>query len=317
MKLDNPLKLNFDVSSSPLKDHEEVVTNGKERHSTEGRGHENTLTVNCEKLALDLENRLNELLDQLQSRFDKGLLNACIQIEKSIGLQNYLSVGDLPLSYHGWSISPDLAVFLVEKIEEKHYDFIIEFGSGTSTCLMGKALLNKINKNFPYSERADSSADHDHPKAKTLKKILCFEHKEMCFDKTSYLVKHHCLEEVVDLVFAPLVDYDYDGQEYLYYDCDAKLLELANSLGSRGGNILVLVDGPPGATGPLARFPALIKILEHMPNCRFDIVLDDYNRHEEKKIVSKWRQELRAKAVKFSEEELSLEKGAVLISIKQ
>ena len=53
---------------------------------------------------------------------------------------NYLRTGDVLGDFHGWPISPDIGLFLLEKMREQQYDLIIECGSGTATALFAKAL---------------------------------------------------------------------------------------------------------------------------------------------------------------------------------
>lgn len=275
----------------------------------------------------DLEAKLNALSGTITSHIDKKLLNTAKQIEGSMGLQQYLSSGELPLNYHGWPISPDLGIYLAEKIETQNFDLIIEFGSGTSTSLFAKTVMNKIwrsqssgrkqallerggeesyAKNLAFVE----PAEEDLPK-----RVVTFEHKKEFYEKTANLLRQGGLEKVVDLVHAPLVDYEYKGESFLYYACDEKLSDLAKMFGGRKANILVLVDGPPGATGPLARFPALPKLLNALPLCRFDVILDDYNRREEKDVANKWLEMLKNRGVSYTEEKISLEKGAVCLTV--
>ncbi|WP_024460063.1 hypothetical protein [Marinimicrobium sp. LS-A18] len=275
----------------------------------------------------DLEAKLNALSGTITNHIDKKLLNTTKQIEGSMGLQQYLSSGELPLNYHGWPISPDLGLYLAEKIETQNFDLIIEFGSGTSTSLFAKTVMNKVWRS-QSSGRKQALLERGHEEGYTKdlafvepaeedlpKRVVTFEHKKEYYDKTANLLKQGGLGKVVDLVHAPLVDYEYKGESFLYYACDEKLSDLAKMLGGRRANILVLVDGPPGATGPLARFPALPKLLNALPLCRFDVILDDYNRKEEKDVANKWLEMLKSRGVSYSEERISLEKGAVCITV--
>src|SRR5699024_11977254 len=52
---------------------------------------------------------------------------------------------------------------------------------------------------------------------------------------------------------------------------------------------LVVVDGPPQATGELARYPALPTLAEHLaPEAR--ILFDDANRPDETRALEAWRE---------------------------
>ena len=53
---------------------------------------------------------------------------------------------------------------------------------------------------------------------------------------------------------------------------------------------LVFVDGPPGTTGPLARYPALPVLRDRCaPGARF--ILDDAARPDERTIINRWTRE--------------------------
>lgn len=295
------------------------------------------LATNTEKLAeqqttntkLDeLEKKIASLGSNLTSHLDKKLTNTAKQIEDTLGLQNYLSTGELPLSYHGWPISPDLALYLTERLETQNYDLVIEFGSGTSTVLFAKVLMKKMlrhqtpeglkriagNRNpeetHTWAQSAELPNNSDLPK-----RVLTFEHNEHYHEQTGAMLRQAGLEQVVDLVHAPLVDYSYQGDDYLYYDCDKALAKIAEIYEGRKPKILVLVDGPPGATGPNARFPALPKLINILSKARFDIVMDDYARQEEKNIFDNWKEILSKRGVAFSEKTLNFEKGACVLKV--
>ncbi|MGM0768000.1 MAG: hypothetical protein ACQEV6_08245 [Pseudomonadota bacterium] len=275
-----------------------------------------------------LEEKLSGFGNSFNNQLDKKLINAAKQIENTLGLQSYLSTGELPLSYHGWPISPDLALYLTEKLETENYDLVIEFGSGTSTVLFAKVMMKKMlrqrvagsqkrlsnqksnSQNQEWIEEALLPDSADLPK-----RVLTFEHNKDYHEQTAGMLRQAGLDQVVNLVFAPLVDYNYQGENYLYYDCDKELRKVAELYQGREPRILVLVDGPPGATGPNARFPALPKLLNYLSTATFEVILDDYNRKEEKAIAEKWIELIKKRSASYTETKIPLEKGAVSISI--
>ncbi len=46
-----------------------------------------------------------------------------------------------------------------------------------------------------------------------------------------------------------------------------------------------MVDGPPRETGPNARFPALLHLLNMLPKAIFHRAIDEYRQDEEKKVL--------------------------------
>ncbi|QKX18086.1 hypothetical protein [Microbulbifer sp. YPW1] len=253
------------------------------------------------KHELDVRNsdvaKLVNQYDILTKEVRSGIENAVKQVEAYVAVQNYFADDCLPLSYHGWPISSDIAVNLIGKIEENKYDLIIEFGSGTSTVLFARILSR-------FSERTQD-------RCRNFKNnIVTFEHHETYYSKTLSGLKSEGLEQFVDLVYAPLELQEIGGESYSYYSCRESLDELSKRYRERRLSILVLVDGPPGATGPNARFPALPLLLEYLGGHNLDIVLDDYARKQEKQVVSMWKNYLSNNDIRYIEEEFQCEKGA-------
>ena len=104
-----------------------------------------------------------------------------------------------------------------------------------------------------------------------------------------------------------------DGREFQYYDCEALLREWAERHHIAGKRVLAFVDGPPGATGRHARFPALPILMSALKGATVDVLLDDYGRDEEKQIVDMWCTDLRAAGIEPSLKVVDLEKQAALL----
>jgi len=245
------------------------------------------------------EGQLNTVKKSVVDQLTKSTANVSKQLESYIALQNYLVHGTKPLNYHGWPISPDIALFLIEQIEQNNYDLIIEFGSGTSTALFANVIKHKKKKS----------------KNSRLKKVVTFEHNEEYYEKTKALLEQHAVAKYADLVLAPLVEYTYKESEFMYYDCAEKFEELATL--KNIDKILVLVDGPPGATCPLARFPVLPHLLKALKNKQIHLALDDYNRDEEKQTAEKWEEILYRQSIKFHSENIASEKGLYFCQINE
>lgn len=261
---------------------------------------------------------LAELRKKLDWRMDKGFNNSIKQVESFIGVQNYLETGQLSMEYHGWPISSDVALFLLGKIEANNYDLIIEFGSGTSTKLFAQAMSNRTTKTLVSSNDKKRIGKESHNNMDEVveysydlpQRVLTFEHNKKYYLKTRESLVHAGLDDVVNLVHAPLVDYKCDGGDYLYYDCDKALQHIADIYQGRTAKILVLIDGPPAATGPLARLPAISKLLNTLAAHQLDLVLDDYIRSEEKEIAKVWKKTMEARFINYEEELVPCEKGA-------
>ena len=236
----------------------------------------------------------------LEFKLKKELENSTRQIEAYISLQNFLTNGGLDPGMHGWPISPDLGVYLVNLIYQNEYDLVIEYGSGTSTLIIAKALSNISTRK----------------KRKIPAMLVSFEHLDVYFSKTKDLIGKSAVSEYVDLKLAPLENYKTeDGKDYLFYSLQSTLLNIQERIGLRKLKVLVLVDGPPGATGPNARYPALPIVLSYFPDSVIHFVLDDYNRHDEKEIANSWVEFLKKTDFNYKLTEIKLEKDACLLEV--
>ena len=93
-----------------------------------------------------------EQLTNIKDYIAKKSVTTAQEVESFINIINYLNYYNKPLSFHGWPISPDIAKYLLEKIEENNYDLIIELGSGTSTILFAEAMKIRETNNKKISK---------------------------------------------------------------------------------------------------------------------------------------------------------------------
>ncbi|AEI35693.1 coiled-coil domain-containing protein [Francisella salina] len=258
----------------------------------------------------ELEAMQSNLLDVNKKVFDRSELNEELKaslnrnnqqifnnIQSFINLQNYFIHGSTPMSFYGFPISPDVGLFLIERLQYDKYDLIIEFGSGTSTILFSKILREQQKRvsNFP--------------------KVISFDHNEYYYKRTLSNLKSEGLESYVDLVYAPLSKYSYEGNSYMYYNCGDILNTIAMDM-VKYKKVLVLVDGPPQSTGKNARFPALPYLYNHLRKCHVDLMLDDFNRPEENSVAKMWRAFLDAKKIEYSSEEKKFERGMYILKFQ-
>lgn len=222
------------------------------------------------------------------------------QLEASLSIQNYLITGELMPKLGKWAVSIDFALYLINLIESKKYNIVIEFGSGTSTLLIAKA-LKKIYKN-----KGDSYQQ------------ITFEHLEKFFQETlENLKRKSLLDNAVKLMLSPLRTYNISKNEaYLYYsECSEVLEKLAKNIQLSQLKVLVVIDGPPSTTGRHARYPALPIVMKYFSGAEVDFLLDDYIRQDEQEVVNMWKKFLEKSDVEFQSEELDFEKRACLIHI--
>jgi predicted O-methyltransferase YrrM len=167
---------------------------------------------------------------------------------------------DLPLPrMRGWSASPDFLKELAEIILAAKPGVVVGLGSGVSTLVAGYC-LRRLGRGRIFS------LDHDPKHAAATRSTLAL----------------HDLQEVAAVVDAPLTTVHLGGTAWRWYDTAG--LSVTDPI-----DILV-VDGPPGTTQALARYPA-VPILSGRMHDGSIILADDAKRQDEKRIIAMWEKE--------------------------
>ena len=249
---------------------------------------------------------LKKTQSALHSAFKREIDNALQQSVAYTGLHDYFALGRLPVVTpwkRGWPASPDFMCWLVERIEQNDYDLILEFGSGMTTLYTAKTLAARI--------RRDAS--------RKVARVLSFEHQEEFCRKTRDLLAQGGCNEILDsveVVHVPLQPYTApDGTTYQYYACEEQLAALSAAYKSPASRILVTVDGPPGATGKNARYPAFPLVMRYLASAHIDFLLDDYFRDDERELAGAWQSACATAGLGISVTERACEKGAFLLSV--
>jgi hypothetical protein len=239
---------------------------------------------------------------QIEATIQKNTTNTIRQVQSFIGMQEYFATGVLPAfnsEAHSWPVSADFALCVMQRVVLEHYDLVIEFGSGMSTVVVAKTLALRAERE---------------PLAKT--HFVSFDHLDSYYQQTLGYLKQSGVESLVQLVLAPLEDWlATDGQAYPYYSCQKVLAQLAKQRAGVKKRILVIVDGPPAATGPHARYPAGPIVMQHFPNSQIDFLMDDYIRQDEKEVAKQWQHDVKAAGLSSAVRSYKFEKDACLITV--
>lgn len=158
----------------------------------------------------------------------------------------------------GWAMSPVGMKTLIDMCTQEGVTTILECGSGTSTILMALAVKR--------SGRSEI-------------RIVSLDHLQEFADSTRSQLDRVGLGDQVEVRLAPLEPTFVDEVEYPWYARSG--YEDLTDIN------LVIVDGPPRATGPMARFPAY-PILRELLSSPAYLILDDTRRGEERKIATEW-----------------------------
>lgn len=178
------------------------------------------------------------------------------RVEAHADLQEWIQPRVPMPALRGWAISPDVLHLAVEAIWRKRPEVIVECGSGSSSVWLGYA-VRRLG----------------------VGRVIALEHDERYLQISRDLVRAHGMDDVVEIRHAPLGPWSDGEQEYAWYS--TKAVEDLADIG------VLLVDGPPGATGPEARYPALPVLF---PRCSDEcmIVLDDTDRPDEHAVSDRW-----------------------------
>lgn len=158
----------------------------------------------------------------------------------------------------GWASSPELAAALVGIIRRRCPGRVVELGSGASTVVMAYALEQYGSGN-----------------------LISLDHDETYRQKTLGQLRAHGLR--ADVFHAPLRAVTVEGQEKTWYDLPA----------IEGPIDLLVVDGPPYETEPMARYPAVPALLDRLAEDAV-VVLDDAYRDDEAAALERWKTLLKA-----------------------
>lgn len=171
---------------------------------------------------------------------------------------------DLPLpATRGWAASPDFLLHLYQHIITHRPKTVVELGSGVSTVVAAAAL----------AANGDGGRLHS------------LDHEEAYAEATSKLVAQHGFPNVATVYHAPLAPWKPArptelGEEWQWYAVPraVKSLKVID---------LLVVDGPPEATGRSARYPAVPHFRTRLaPGCT--VLLDDARRPDEKATAEIW-----------------------------
>ena len=257
------------------------------------------LTSGFEKQIAELERVRKSVQGACKKEIDFALQQAVAYN----GLAQYFESGKLPEVTpwkRGWPASPDFILWQVELIEKNNYDLILEFGSGITSLYTAKTL----------------AAIYKNKKSEKLTKAVTFDHLEEFFLQTKDIISQAGLSDTIDIIHAPLKEYTApDGTAYQYYSCQETLAILSSQYRSSDLRLLVIVDGPPGATNKNARYPAFPVVMQYFAPAHIDFLLDDYIRGDEKESAGLWKAACATAGVEHTIFEKQMEKEAFLLRI--
>jgi predicted O-methyltransferase YrrM len=188
-----------------------------------------------------------------------------------------------PFPHQGFEVPGEMAAFLYHLIRRHRPKLILELGSGSSTVLLAA------------SARANGFG-----------RVISIEHDPGYRDRTAQFLRHTDLTDRVDLIEAPLVEQRFGDLALQWYDLAPLLRTLSEKID------FLFVDGPPGKTQPLSRYPALPVLAPYLSPQSL-ILVDDGRRDDEMRMVELWRE---LEGVSFDTETLAfLPRSPILLTL--
>jgi predicted O-methyltransferase YrrM len=197
------------------------------------------------------------------------------QLQALSGLERKLRMeGPLP-RMRGWAASPDFLLVVADEIERRKPDTVVECSSGTSTVVCAR-MLQLTGKGHVYS------LEHDIRYASATREML----------KTYRLSEWATvLDATLTVAHTPTPWYADDVIQRDVHNID-----------------MLVIDGPPEATAPLARYPALPRLAPRMANDAI-VIIDDATRNDEQQMLKRWLVEF----PEYSQQLVDCEKGCAIL----
>ena len=164
----------------------------------------------------------------------------------------------LPVT-RGFVATPDILRELASRIVEHRPQVVLETGTGASTIAIAASLKR-------------NGSGH----------LWSLEHLPRYADATRRLLDTYGLGAWVTVFDAPLVDTVLPAGTWPWYDISTLTLS--------GPIELLFVDGPPGDTAAMARYPA-VPVLRERLSPHAVVILDDATRRDERRSIERWQAE--------------------------
>lgn len=219
-----------------------------------------------------------EWVRNMEKSFEKNIEFQQRNTNALFSIFSYLDNMKAPLPLmQGYAADPELSLAIVNQIIELKPDHILDIGSGISTILSGYT-----TKKLGYGQ------------------VTTLEHNPDYYRLMLNQLKLHGLEQHVSLIHAPLKSYELDGKSWLWYDLEKVDKDIKFDL--------VIIDGPPGNTQDMARYPALPLLINRL-NPQALLIFDDAKRPAEKQIISIWIKEF----PNWQKKEINTLKGLIFL----
>jgi predicted O-methyltransferase YrrM len=205
------------------------------------------------------------------------------QTEALQGLYAELGLEKSLPSTRGWAASPDFLLELATHVRTAKPLMALECSSGVSTLVLARCMqLNGSGK------------------------VVSLEHDGLYADETRRQLQRHGLSDWAVVIDAPLTRHVLGGDIWPWY----ALAGLENDMPAGQPIDLLVIDGPPQAIRPLARYPAGPLLFGRL-RAGAAVFLDDAARPGEQAILARWKTEFPA----LRQSSRRCEKGCAVLTL--
>ncbi len=214
-------------------------------------------TRDVEALLTDEAERARKHRQSMRSRLRAMSRDSLTQNQALLQLHGQFAPNAPLPAVAGWAMEPTALVELVNLISRLRPQLVVECGSGTSTLWIAYAL------------RRNGSG-----------RVVALDHDAEYAAASNRVIAEHGLSDWAQVQHAPLAPTSTPRGDMPWYSAD---------LTGLAGIELLIVDGPPQATGELARYPALPVLADRLaPGAH--ILFDDADRPGEVAALDTWRE---------------------------
>jgi len=200
--------------------------------------------------------RVERKLRRVDSDISKRSDTIFRQMEALAGIYVELDLHKSLPTTRNWAASPDFLLQLVRHVLDANPKVMVECGSGTSTLVMARCA--QVN-----------GSGH----------VYSLEHQPQYAQTTRRHLARHGLSNWATVLDAPLRPHPIGGENWQWYPEEVLPREVAIDM--------LVIDGPPRKTGPLARYPAGPVLFPHLSS-KGTVFLDDAKRDGESATLKRW-----------------------------
>ncbi|UTD55543.1 hypothetical protein [Halomonas sp. MS1] len=241
-----------------------------------------------------LESKLESLfgeqrsyIQQTTNALGQHVTRSARQQRDEQALMNYLQHGQRPIST---TLAPGYAMALLEHYNANNHDVIVIFGSNGTTELLAQSIINaraeqpKLTRQKGQHHGQENEVTLSH--ADLPQTIVSITHQKVASDELKQCLNNKRLSHSVNVVHAPWIECQTNGQTALFYAANTVLQRLNQWL-PEDARVLAIVGEALTEAGH-SREVALSLLLQQLPTQRLDVVLEGNSYPQENGLKESW-----------------------------